>query len=549
MEAEDPGLPQNPTPDSFRVEAESLRKAYEESRAVQARVRRIRQLRTPGDIMKEFSEAARASLGAAGTQFYVRDQAGAMVLYNRTGDTAIRRQGGQPWRPPKELLEWVARERRTTTAPGTSEKDWHVLVPLVVAGEASGILVLDVPQAAGDVAQQTIENLTFLAEEAAATLIAAEEHARIGDELGRLDREKSFLANILDSITNGILVVDLDGRVLQINRNAAAMLDFSSLDVIGQDWEPLVAGNIRIELRALLDETIQVGFAMERLVTTRLGGTEFPIAVGSSLLRDDALGTLGVILVFRDMTASREMERLRKLDQMKSDFVANVSHELRTPLTSIKAYCEALTGMAKSEREKEFLKVIEEEGDRLLELIEDLLNVSRLASGAMKLNLDEGDPSELVPEAVSVSRVQSARHRIITRVEPGVPRMVFDRNKLKEILINLVSNAIKYSPSGGTITLSMGVRENNLRIDVEDQGIGISEEDQKNLFQQFFRVDGSMSAQVGGTGLGLAIVKGIAEAHGGTVTVRSAPGKGSVFSVILPVRMEAPKPGGEPSPF
>ncbi|MBI2922140.1 MAG: PAS domain-containing protein [Planctomycetes bacterium] len=537
-------------PEDLRPQVDSLRRAYEESRAVQERARRIRRCRSSEQILREFAEAARASLGSAGTQFYVRDKGGGgMVLHNSTGDTAIRRLGGAPWRPPLELLDWVVRETRTTTAPGAKEGEWHTLVPLVVAGEVSGILVLDSPQSEGDLAQQTVEALTFLAEESAAALIAAEEHARIGDELGRIDRERAFLSNILDSITNGILVVDLDGRILQINRNAAAMLDIPSVDVAGQPWEPLASGEVQTEVRAILEETLQVGFAMERLVNARLGGNDLPLAVGSSLLRDEQSQAFGVILVFRDMTASREMERLRRLDQMKSDLVANVSHELRTPLTSIKAYCEALEGMARTEQEREFLKVIDEESDRLPELIEDLLNVSRIQSGTMRLHLEPGNPAELVPEVLGLSKVQSKRHKIATNIAPGLPTMMFDPSKLKEVLINLVSNAIKYSPAGGTVTLSMGVAEGNLRIDVEDQGIGISEEDQKQLFQQFFRVDSSSTAQVGGTGLGLAIVKGISEAHGGTVTIKSVVGKGSVFTVILPIRKEAPREAEEKSPF
>lgn len=528
-------------------EADALRHAYEVSRFVQDRSREIRGARASSDIVKAFAEAARELVGSGGTQFYLRDAAGgSMVLHKTTGDTTIRRLGASPWRPPKDMLEWIVKERRPTTVPGDNDREWHTLVPLVVAGDVSGILVLDLPQGAGEIAQQTVEALSFLAEEAAAALIAAEERARLDDELGRIDMERSFLANILDSITNGILVVDLDGRILQINRNAAAMLDIPSLDVLGQPFEPLVSEHVRVELRAIFDETLQAGFAMERLVTTRLGGTEFPIAVGSSLLRDDALQAFGCILVFRDMTASREMDRLRKLDQMKSDFVANVSHELRTPLTSIKAYCEALAGMPRTPKEMEFLQVIDEEGDRLIELIEDLLDVSRIQSGTLRLNLEAGNPGELVQEVLAMPKLHSGQHRIVASIPPDLPEMVFDWNRMKEVLINLVSNAVKYSPEGGEIAVTVSVAEGNLRIAVEDHGIGISAADQASLFQQFFRVDGSLTAKVAGTGLGLAITKGIAEAHGGTVTVRSEPGKGSVFTVILPVRKEAPR--AEPGP-
>jgi PAS domain S-box-containing protein len=524
------------------ADAESLRRAYDVASFVQQRCRRLRAAASSADVLLEFQEAARQLVGSVGSQYYVRDRdSGAIVLHNRTGDTAIRRAGAEPWRPPKELLEWAAKERRTSTVPGASERDWHVLLPLVTEGGVSGILVLDSPQGAGEIASQTLESLTLLAEEAAAALVAAEEKARRDEEIAAFQRERAFLSNVLDSITNGILVVDLDNRILNINRNAAAMLDIATLDVIGQEWEPLVATSVRVELRALLDETIQQGFAMERLFTTQMAGADFPVAVGSSLLRDDAQNPFAVILIARDMTASREMDRLRKLDQMKSDFVANVSHELRTPLTSIKAYCEALQGMAKTAQEREFLGVIEEEGDRLLALIEDLLNLSRLQSGKLRLRFELVHPAGLVTEVVAVARVQSDRHRIVTQVEPDIPPMILDRNRIKEALINLVSNAIKYSPDGGTVTLSISVQEGNLRMDVADEGIGISEQDQQGLFQQFYRVDGSLEAKVSGTGLGLAIVKGIAEAHGGAVAVRSTPGKGSVFTILVPVRKEPPK--------
>ncbi len=531
-----------PPADTAKAEAEALRRAYDVSRFVQDRARDIRGARASSDIVKAFAETARELVGSGGTQFYLRNQSGGpMVLHKTTGDTTIRRLGASPWRPSAEMLEWIVKERRPTTVPGENDRDWHTLVPLVVAGEVSGILVLDVPQAAGELAQQTVEALSFLAEEAAAALIAAEERARLDDELGRIDRERSFLANILDSITNGILVVDLDGRILQINRNAAAMLDIPSLDVLGQPFEPLLTEAVRTELRAIFDETLQAGFAMERLVTTHLGGTDFPIAVGSSLLRDDALQAFGCILIFRDMTASREMDRLRKLDQMKSDFVANVSHELRTPLTSIKAYCEALAGMPRTPKEMEFLQVIDEEGDRLIELIEDLLDVSRIQSGTLRLNVEPGNPKELVEEVLAMPKLHSGKHRITAAISPDVGEMVFDWNRMKEVLINLISNAVKYSPEGGDISVTLSIAEGNLRIAVEDHGIGISPADQASLFQQFFRVDGGLTATVSGTGLGLAITKGIAEAHGGTVVVKSEAGKGSVFTVVIPVRKEVPK--------
>jgi signal transduction histidine kinase len=288
-----------------------------------------------------------------------------------------------------------------------------------------------------------------------------------------------------------------------------------------------------------VEETFSQGFALERQVMqVTSSGLELPLAVSTSLLRDERGNVSGIIIILRDMTATKELERMRKLDQMKSQFVANVSHELRTPLTSIRAYTEALKDMAGDEMQRSFLEVIESESDRLLYLIEDLLNLSRIESGRLQLNLEMTAPSLIVEEIMGLSKLHSDKHRLMMEIEPDLPEMLMDKEKMKEVVINLVSNAIKYSPDGGEVRIKLYLDEGNLRLDVIDQGIGIPKEMRKKIFEQFFRVDSSMTAEIGGTGLGLAIVKSIVEAHGGVIKVESEVGKGSTFSVLLPVRQE-----------
>ncbi|HYF00406.1 MAG TPA: ATP-binding protein, partial [Planctomycetota bacterium] len=331
---------------------------------------------------------------------------------------------------------------------------------------------------------------------------------------------------------------DLGGRITRLNRNATAILELSP-DVFDRPYEEVFPREVSGAVKDLLQETSQQGFSMERMVTVKqANGLELPIAVSISPLRDDAYAPLGTIVVIRDMTASRELERLRKLDQMKSEFVANVSHELKTPLTSIKAYTEALIDMAQEEQVRSFLKVIDEESDRLLSLINDLLNVSRIQSGRMKLHVFPTRPRTIVDEVLGVSKVQSDKHEVVVDAADGLPEMLLDKDKMKEVMINLLSNAIKYSPMGGTVRVRLAVEDKNLRIEVRDPGIGIPKEHHGRLFQAFARVDSSATAEIPGTGLGLVIVKAIVELHGGRIWFESEPGQGTTFFILIPIRQE-----------
>ena len=310
-------------------------------------------------------------------------------------------------------------------------------------------------------------------------------------------------------------------------------------DAVGHSYSEVFIPEVTAAVTSLLAETENLGYSLEKMVTAKLHqGLELNIAVSTSILQDDTFMPLGVIVVFRDMTASRELDRLRKLDQMKSEFVANVSHELKTPLTSIKAYTEALMDMAPDGQMKSFLKVIDEESDRLVHLINDLLNVSRIQAGKMKLNLEPVAPASVVQEVMAISTVQSGRHTIQLDLPGDLPTVLLDKEKMKEVMINLLSNAIKYSPKGGAIRVRMRAEEANLRVEVQDEGIGIPAEHQDKVFQAFYRVDSSATAEIPGTGLGLVIVKAIVEQHGGRIWLESQPGRGTTLSLLIPIRHE-----------
>lgn len=238
-----------------------------------------------------------------------------------------------------------------------------------------------------------------------------------------------------------------------------------------------------------------------------------------------------LILFFEDITEEKRVETIKR------DFVANVSHELRTPLASIKGYSETLLdgGMDDRDTLAEFLRVIDRHATRMSRLIDDLLVLSRLESHQMTIVASPIDLGELVSSTVKGFDKQ-ARDKGISLsviVPDELPNALGDRDRLEQVMVNLLDNAIKYTPSGGSVSVSACVEAGNVRVDVGDTGIGIPAADISRIFERFYRVDKARSRELGGTGLGLAIVKHIIQGHNGRLNVESRPGKGSVFSFSI----------------
>ncbi|HEX9094203.1 MAG TPA: response regulator, partial [Coriobacteriia bacterium] len=230
----------------------------------------------------------------------------------------------------------------------------------------------------------------------------------------------------------------------------------------------------------------------------------------------------------------------REIAQLKNEFVSTVSHELRTPLTSIKGYVDLiLDGDAGeiNEIQREFLGIVKENGDRLVTLINDLLDISRIESGRVHLKIEPFPMGDVIAGTVDSFRavLEQSGRAVKTRVPANLPRVAADRDRAGQVLMNFVSNALKYSPAGGDVTISARRAGDCVNVSVQDHGIGIGREDQKQLFTKFYRVDNALTREIGGTGLGLSICKSVIELLGGRVWFRSRPGEGSTFSFSLPV--------------
>jgi two-component system phosphate regulon sensor histidine kinase PhoR len=329
-------------------------------------------------------------------------------------------------------------------------------------------------------------------------------------------------------MVEGVLVLDCKGTILLANAALERMFHLSHQAVVGRPALEVLRHYPLIELIKTVLDTRTHQSQEVRVQTDR----ERYFQVQASVTPNCRDQEVCAVLVFHDITEIKRLERVRK------DFVANVSHELRTPLTSIKGYIEALLDGAKDDPQQrlEFLQILQKHADRLNNLIVDLLALSQIESGQYQWKREQVKATDIIERAISILKpMAESKKQSLSVLLPDNPEpLVGDAEKLSQVLINLLDNAIKYTPEGGKINLEVQQTQDTIEIAVNDTGIGIPKKDLPRIFERFYRVDQARSRELGGTGLGLSIVKHIIEAHGGRVCVESEIGKGSRFTVILP---------------
>jgi two-component system phosphate regulon sensor histidine kinase PhoR len=363
--------------------------------------------------------------------------------------------------------------------------------------------------------------------------------AQLDERIRTVTRQRNELEAVLTSMIEAVLVVDTDGQVIKANDAAGQLFGLDPERVRGRSIQEAIhnADLNRFVTRAL-DSVVPVE---DEILLHRREET-FLQAHGSTL-RDASGRAIGALVVMHDVT------RLKKLERVRSDFVANVSHELKTPITSIHGFVETLRDGALDDRgnAERFLEIIGRQAERLNAIIEDLLSLSRIEQ--------ENDTGQIVLEPSKVGMViksamstcsRKAMDRDIELENGGENSIEVPMNAplLEQALVNLIDNAIKYSDGGATVRISTEATDTELVLSVSDSGCGIGSEHLSRLFERFYRVDKARSREDGGTGLGLAIVKHIAAAHRGRVSVKSALGKGSTFRIHLPW---TPDPGDNDS--
>ncbi|MDA8188621.1 MAG: ATP-binding protein [Dehalococcoidales bacterium] len=342
-----------------------------------------------------------------------------------------------------------------------------------------------------------------------------------------MSNEHSRMAAILANMADGIIITDGDANVTLVNKAAEKMLHLPKQDYLGRS----IVGVVRDHQLAQLVGDCLAGTGKQedsaRLI--ELGTPKRFLRAVVTTVREG--GTLQVLLVLQDLTEVRRAEAVRR------EFIANVSHELRTPLASVKALVETLRDGALHDPAvaEDFLTRMDVEVDGLTQLVRELLELSRIESGQVALKLEPAEVNWLIETSVERLRAQAERSGVSLEAEiaPGLAKVMADGERVQQVLINLIHNAIKFTPAGGNVTVRAAGRNAGVCVSVADTGIGIPAENLSRVFERFYKADKSRSS--GGTGLGLAVAKHIVQAHGGEIWVESVEGQGATFSFTLPL--------------
>ena len=353
-----------------------------------------------------------------------------------------------------------------------------------------------------------------------------------------LNQEREQLQATLQSLTAGVLMVESSGEISLVNPAARQICGLIHQDAIGRRYDEVISRQPILDILKAALKTGEETHTEIELVIPELGHEPRIFQGQTTMVHVDGGGlatVMGIVVVFNDITEIRNVER------MKTAFVSMVSHELRTPLTSIKGFISTLIqdtdNYYDTETRTEFYEIIDSECDRLRRLIEDLLNVSRIESGrSLQMKWTTFSPFPIIEKVIQAQRAFANKHTFTLTVHDPIPDILGDADKLDQIMTNLISNAIKYSPSGGDITVTVGLMEDRLRVEVHDQGIGIAADKLPRIFEKFERVDNADTRQAGGTGIGLYLVRHLVERHDGWVWAESELGKGTTFIFEIPLR-------------
>ncbi|MGM0665044.1 MAG: ATP-binding protein [Thermodesulfobacteriota bacterium] len=356
----------------------------------------------------------------------------------------------------------------------------------------------------------------------------------LAERLQAVRRQRNELEAVLSSMVEGVIAVDMDERVIRMNQAAASMLRCHSSEARNRSIQEVSRNT---ELQRFVAETLASDSLVERDLNLYVEGDRTVSAHGTGL-RDEKGARMGSLIVLNDIT------RLRRLENVRRDFVANVSHEIKTPITAIKGFVETLQETAAEEdpgTTRRFLEIIERHVDRLEALVEDLLDLSRIEDQEQTkgIGLEPGLVSDILKGAAELvkEKVGGPAANFDISCEEGLAAPM-NPILLEQAFVNLLENAVKYSPAGSVVRVTADRSGGETVVRIEDSGPGIPAVHLDRIFERFYRVDKSRSRKLGGTGLGLAIVKHVVMVHGGRVEVESRPGEGSAFIVHLPIESE-----------
>jgi PAS domain S-box-containing protein len=519
-----------------REERNHLELLYEVSRKLSANLDLEQTLHDIFQVSVAATEASRGSV-------FVLDDEGRVSQRILTRDVSPAEADGFTDRVLREGLAGWVQERKQPAIVFDTRRDerWlpfpsdvepagsAITIPFLERGQVRGLLTLVHPHPY-HFNQVHLDLLRSIANQVAVVI----ERARLYEETQRRAMEvaaqKEQTDAIVRSMADGLIVTDLENRLILANPAAEELLKLELRDAIDQE----IGANIRDDrLRQIMRDTLakqQAGYEVDIELTEPHDGAQRIMRAHTAVVNAPSGQPIGIVTTLRDVTHEREVQRL------KDELVSTVSHELRTPMASVLGFSELLLTRQLSEEKRQlYIQTIQKEAQRLSDLIDDFLDIQRMERGKQEYHFEEVDLGELAREMVVTYSGQSEAHTLTLDWPPELPPVLADSERLKQVLGNLLSNAIKFSPDGGMVTVSARVWGDTIWVAVSDEGIGIPSEALPHIFDKFFRVDSSDIREIRGTGLGLAICKEIVEAHEGDIWAESQEGIGTTVSFSLAI--------------
>lgn len=419
----------------------------------------------------------------------------------------------------------------------------RVTVSIITAMAVTALAVILAAWAISRITTRPIRKLTAASRKIASGELEQKIPVETRDEVGELARafnemsekfkelvvtisgDRTRLATILDNMADGVIMTDVEGNISLVNPAAGKMFEIKNANVTNRHVIEVVRDHeIDEVLKLCLETAVTQSLQYESGMSKR-----YLRAIAIPVVHDELTGTL---LLFQDLS------ELRNLQTTRRELIGNISHEFRTPLSGIKAMVETLREGAVDDKKTaaDFLARIDEEVERLTQIVAELSELSRIETGKAELRLESLDLNLLIVEIITQLHPQIERQHLIINSElaPSLPSIEVDIARIRQTIINLVHNAIKFTDSGGEITITSKQNDNLVIVEISDTGVGIAKNDLPHVFERFYKVDRARSG--GGTGIGLAIAKHVIEAHGGSIKVQSQEGKGSTFSFSLPLK-------------
>ena len=443
----------------------------------------------------------------------------------------------------EKLIDWAMADQRPKVAPpgAMGDRRVYLFLPLWGLGQPLGLIILRTLLEAESVGLAVISAAEGMAGWFGERIAYAAAYLGAEAERMRLAGQAALTGELLESVREGLLAVDGGGRVLFINRNARMLLGLFDDGLRGQPLAGMIAGRLGEVLADLAGEARANGHALPREIEWEAAGAKLPLELTAAAVPPvgpaAAGGGTSVLLVVSNQAVGRRLARLEEIDRLKTEFISTVSHELKNPLSSVREAVSLLADGAAgevSEEARKLIDIVNRNVDYLVRLINDLLDMSRLESGRIQLNLSPVDVDNLVGAVAGRFKIEAARKKIDFRVRSGAgrARVEADPDRLEQVLVNLISNAMKFTLEG-FVEISSSADAEGVEISVADSGVGIAAEDLPLIFDEFEQVGRRPELSRKGTGLGLAISRKLVELHGGELSARSQPGEGSIFTVRL----------------